>query len=184
MEIEIINEENFDLNSVDNNRIYGKVYPTDSELEFNPTTKHGIRVLQNGIEQNNALILGFSGATGIYENSYFIKNGVIFICCSNEIYSLKLEDLSLNWKSEFDIATCFGIYEFEGDFVTHGELQVNRIDKNGNIKWTFGARDIFVNPDGKTEIKIIKNRIKLIDWQGYKYELNADGKLLSEMKTT
>ncbi len=183
LEIEVINEDNFDLNSVDNKLNYGKIYPTDSELEFNPTTKHGIRISKNGIEKQSALILGFSGATGIYKNSYLIKNGILLICCSNEVYSLNLADLSLNWKSEFDIATCFGIYEFNEDFITHGELQVNRIDQNGNIKWTFGARDIFVNPDGKTEFKINGNKIELIDWQGYKYELNANGELLTEIKT-
>jgi len=182
--IEIINEEDYDLNSIDINRIYGKIYPSGSELEFKPTTKHGIKVSENGIERQSALILGFSGVTGTYENSYLIEGDNILICCSSEVYSLNINNLLLNWKNEFDFATCFGIYKFEGDFITHGELQINRIDKNGNTKWTFGARDIFVNPDGKTAFKIIKNKIELIDWQGYKYVLNADGKILIEEKTT
>ena len=183
LEIEIIDEDNFDLNSVDNKRFYGRIYSTDSVLEYNPTTKHGIRIMQNGIEKQSALLLGFSGATGIYKNSYLIKKEKLFICCSNEIYSLNLKDLSLNWKNEFDIATCFGIYEFGEDFIIHGELEINRINQYGNIKWTFGAKDIFVNPDGKTEIKINENRIELIDWEGTFYELNENGKLVKEIKT-
>ncbi|WP_147679255.1 hypothetical protein [Algibacter pacificus] len=164
---------------------FKKQYPADLgiELEYQPSSKHGIRITENGIEKCSALLLETGGATGISENSFLIKNDRIYICCSDRIYSLNLTDLSANWRNQYDIATCFGIYEFDEDFIVHGEIQVSRIDKNGETKWSFSARDIFVNPDGKTEFKIIENRIELIDWEGYKYELNADGKILTEIKT-
>jgi len=188
--IEITNES--DLDSAEFGQRFKKQYPADLgiELEYQPSSKHGIRITENGIritengiEKCSALLLETGGATGISENSFLIKNDRIYICCSDQIYSLNLTDLSANWRNQYDIATCFGIYEFDEDFIVHGEIQVSRIDKNGKTKWNFSARDIFVNPDGKTEFRIVKNGIELIDWQGYKYELNADGKILTEIKT-
>ena len=181
--IEITNES--DLGSAEFGQKYNKQYPADlgHKLEYQPSSKHGIRITENGIEKCSALLLESGGATGISENSFLIKNDQIYICCSDQIYSLNLTDLSANWRNQYDVATCFGIYEFDEDFIVHGEIQVSRIDKNGETKWNFSARDIFVNPDGKTEFKIIENRIELIDREGYKYELNADGKLLTEIKT-
>lgn len=181
--IEITNES--DLDSAEFGQRFRKQYPADlgHELEYQPSSKHGIRITENGIEKCSALLLEFRGATRIFENSFLIKNTRIYTCCSDQIYSLNLTDLSTNWRNQYDVATCFGIYEFDEDFIVHGETQVSRINVNGEIIWDFSARDIFVNPDGKTEFKIVENRIELIDWQGYKYELNANGKILTEIKT-
>lgn len=182
-EIEITNES--DLDSAKFGQIFKKQYPEDlgHKLEYKPSSKHGIRIKESGIEKCSAILLETGGVTGISENSFQIKDDRIYICCSDQIYSLNLTDLSVNWRKQYDIATCLGIYEFDNDFIIHGEIQVSRIEKNGETKWNFSARDIFVNPDGKTEFKITENRIELIDWQGYKYELNADGKILTEEKT-
>jgi len=183
-EIEMTNES--DLDSSEFGQRFKKQYPIvlGHKLEHQPSSKHGIRITENEIEKYSALLLEYGGATGISTNSFIIKNDRIYICCSNQIYSLNLMDLSVNWRKQYDVATCFGIYEFDEDFIVHGEIQVSRIDKNGETKWNFSARDIFVNPDGKTEFKIVKNRIELIDWEGYKYELNGEGKILTEIKTT
>uniref|UniRef100_UPI0037DC2A4E hypothetical protein n=1 Tax=Zhouia sp. PK063 TaxID=3373602 RepID=UPI0037DC2A4E len=182
--IEITNES--DLDSEEFGERFKKKYPADLgiELEYQPSSKHGIRITENGIEKCSALLLESGGATGIFENSFLIKNDRIYICCSDQIYSLNLKDLSANWRNQYDAATCFGIYEFDADFIVHGEIQVSRIKENGETKWNFSARDIFVNPDGKTEFKIVENRIELIDWEGYKYELNGEGKILTKIKTS
>lgn len=181
--IEITNES--DLDPAEYGQRFKKQYPADLglELQFKPSSKHGIRITENGIEKCSALLLESGGTNGISANSFLIKSDRIFICCSDQIYSLNLADLSANWRNSYDCATCFGIYEFKNDFLIHGETQVSRINENGEIIWIFSARDIFVNPDGKTEFKIVENGIELIDWQGYKYELNADGKILTEIKT-
>ena len=181
--IEITNES--DLDSAEYGHKFKIQYPADlgHKLEYRASSKHGIRITENGIEKCSALLLESGGATGISENSFLIKNDRLYICCSDHIYSLNLTDLSTNWRNQYDVATCFGIYEFDDDFIVHGEIQISRINENGETKWNFSARDIFVNPDGKTEFKIVENRIELIDWEGYKYELNADGKILTEIKT-
>ena len=83
--------------------------------------------------------------------------------------------MSINWFKRLDPATCFGIYQFDNDFLIHGELQISRIDINGNEKWTFRARDIFVTSDGDNSFAIQADKILLIDWEGYRYTLDKNG---------
>jgi hypothetical protein len=104
-----------------------------------------------------------------------ITNDSLLICCCDKVYSLSIPKLEIKWKKSFDPATCFAIYPFKGDFIIHGELHVTRIDMDGHEKWNFGARDIFVTPDGKDSFKLIDDKIKLRDWEGYEYILNEQG---------
>jgi hypothetical protein len=172
--VDIIDESNFSLESTDNALAYDKVY--FDEGEYQATSKHGIKVSKEGMHVSSAIICEVGGATGIYDNSFVIKDDSLLICCCDTIYSFKLPELALNWKKEFDMATCFSIYLFRDDFIIHGETQITRIDYNGNKKWDFTARDIFVTPDGKESIKIKVDEIYLRDWQGYEYLLNENGK--------
>lgn len=180
--IEITDESELDRPQI--NKKFKKQYPIDlgQKLEYHPSSMHGVRISEHGIEKCSVILLESGGATGIVENSFVIKNDSIYICCSDQVYSLNLLDLSVNWRKQCDHATCFQIYEFEDDFIIHGELQISRIDKQGKTKWNYSARDIFVSQDGKNEFEIIENRIEVIDWQGYKYVLNSDGEVLSEAK--
>ena len=175
--IDIIDDVNYTLNSVDNVVSYDVEY-FDGMLNSDrvyPTSKHGIRVIKDGEELASAIICEIGGTTTIHNNSVIVSNDSILICCSDKVYSLSIPNLELNWKKRFDLATCFGIHPFLSDFIIHGELQIIRIDKEGNEKWNFGARDIFVTPDGKESIELLTNKIKLRDWEGYEYLLNEDG---------
>lgn len=175
--IDIIDDQTYSINSVDNNSHYDKVYfeGLTNQDKFNPTSKHGIRVKQADQELASAIICEVGGGTTIHPNSFIISGDALLICCCDKIFALKLPDLSINWHKRLDPATCFGIYSFDNDFVIHGELQITRIDKDGNEKWTFGARDIFVTPDGNNSFEIRADKILLTDWEGYKYTLDKNG---------
>jgi hypothetical protein len=184
--IDIIDDSNYTLNSADNVAFYDIEYfdgMTNTDRVY-PTSKHGIRVSNDEGELASAIICEIGGATTIHDNSVVITNDSILICCSDKIYSLSIPDLKLNWKKRFDAATCFAIHPFNGDFVIHGELQITRIDKDGNEKWKFIARDIWVTPEGNDALELKDNKIKLKDWEGYEYELNPDGKELSMKRPT
>jgi hypothetical protein len=176
-EIEMVNDSNYTLNSADNIMTYKYEYPTDfgNTDRYYPTSKHGIIIRKNEIEISSAIICETGGATGINKNSFVIKNDLIFICCSDKIYSLAIPNLTINWRKRYDPKTCFGIYKYENDFIVHGELEISRIDEEGNIKWTFGGRDIFATKESDNAFKIKGNKIELTDWSGYKYTLNSNG---------
>ena len=176
--IDIIDDKTYTLNSVDNLVAYQLVYFEGEGYEdrFYPTSKHGIRVSLDNIEISSAIICEIGGATTIHENSFVINNDSIFICCCDKVYSLGLPNLDLKWIKRFDPATCFGIYEFGNDFIIHGELQISKINKKGELKWDFGARDIFVLQNGGKAMTIDNDMIYLKDWEGYEYILDSNGK--------
>ncbi|MDP9080536.1 MAG: hypothetical protein M3O71_24185 [Bacteroidota bacterium] len=173
MAIEIINDPGYSPQSSDNLRAYEMVHSHDSDQYF--SSKHGIIVSRNEKEICSAIILCAGGATGINEKSAIIKNGLIFICCGNSVCSLRLTNLTFNWLIEIDVATCFGIYEFENDFVIHGEMEISRITEEGKIVWQFSGRDIFVNIHGEREFEIIGDQIKLVDFLNNNYFLDKNG---------
>jgi hypothetical protein len=174
--VEIVDNPGLSPGSADNNLIgYYRVYSDDTE--YQPTSKHGIRITKEGQSVSSAIICGTGGATGMLDNSFLITAGDVLICCSDTVFSFKLPELTLNWRRQLDAATCFAIYPFEDDFIVHGELEIKRIDGEGNVKWNFSAKDIFVTQDGKEAVKLIRDTIEVTDWDGHKYILNGEGQV-------
>jgi hypothetical protein len=179
--IEIIDDSYYTLNSSDNIVSYDLEYfegKTNTDRVY-PTSKHGIRISKDQVELRSAIICELGGFTTIHNNSFIVANDAILICCCEKIYSLSIPELQLNWKKRFDPSTCFAIYSFQTDYIIHGELQITRIDREGNEKWKFLGRDIWVTKEGKESIHLKNNTIELMDWVGYAYELDADGKVVS-----
>lgn len=175
--INIVDDQSYSPNSADNLSHYEKVYFAGSinEDRFYPTTKYGIRIYQENRELSSAIICEIGAGTIIHDRSFIISESSLYICCCDKVYSIKLPDLSLNWSKRLDPSRCFGIYSFDNNLVIHGELMISCIDQNGNVKWEFGSRDIFVTQDGTEPIIIQGDKILLKDWEGYKYTLNKNG---------
>lgn len=171
--IEIKDDSDFTIDSMDNTTFYKQVIFDKGVIA---TSQHGIRVTTEGKEINSVIICEGGGASTIHERAFIVIDNEIFLCCGDHVYCLELPSINVNWKNRLDPATCFGIYEFENDFIVHGELEISRIDRKGNKKWDFSARDIFFTQDGKESIEIEKDRIKLRDWDGYEYVIDGNGK--------
>lgn len=172
--VDIVSEPDYTLDSTDNIISYGIEY-FDEVASIRHRSKQGIRVTREGIELASVIICETAGGVTTHAHSAVVTEDSILICCSDKIYSLSIPELTLNWKRKIDKVACFAIYPFYGDFLIHGELQITRIDKEGNEKWSFTARDIFVTPDGKEALTLTEGKIKLRDWQGYEYMLNEYG---------
>ncbi len=176
--IKLINEEHYTLNSADNVEFYDiEYFQGDVNSDgHNPTSKHGIRVFKNEEEIRSAIVCETGGSTGIHEKSALTNGDSLYLCCCDSIYCLSVPNLNLKWSKRLDPATCLGIHPYKSGFIVHGELQISRIDFNGNQKWTFGAHDIFVTEDGFDSFKINENKIHLKDWEGYDYIIDENGK--------
>ena len=96
------------------------------------------------------------------------------------ILSLNLNKSEIDWILRPDIAEIFEFYDLEGDILLRGECQIHRIDKNGELKWSFGGRDIWVNLKGKSEVNIEENKIRLFDFESNEYLINFDGEILED----
>lgn len=177
LRIEVLDEPTFKVGSADNNFNYSKSYFGNDAEEF-PTSKHGVKIFQDDVQINNCILIAFGGATGIYQNSSLVDNDHLLICCCDTIFGLTLPGLKLRWKTQCDQATCFEIYKQQDDFIIHGELQITKLNKDGQIKWEFGGSDIFVSIDNEEAFKLEDDGILLTDFAGVKYKIDFNGKLI------
>ena len=175
--IELSNESDYTPDSTDISFVFDKIF-IDEESKIYQSTKHGIKILKDEKILSNALICAVGGATGIYENSAVIVDNSILICCANKVFSLNLPDLDLNWLKEVDSATCFSIFNTKNGIFIHGEMEVSKIDKSGNIIWSQGFADILVTLDGKESFILHDDFIEIEDWNHDKYKLDFNGKFI------
>jgi len=179
-EIEILEDKEYSALSVDNIRKYKFEYSEGKLIgnRIQSTSKHGIRIKDrfNEDEISSAIICEYGGGTTVHAKSYFIDDEKLWICVCDKIYCLNLPKLDIEWFGRVDFATNFSINPFKGDFIIHGELEIIRLSRSGEIKWRFGARDIFVTEEGDNNFQINNNWIEVVDWQGYKYRIDENGK--------
>ena len=173
--IEIFNDSTYKFGSADNNMSYLKHYFGDNAKEY-PTSKHGIKIIDNDLEINSCIIIGSGGATGIYDNSTMIDNDRLLVCCCDTLFCLSLPDLDLKWKTVADDATCFQVYKLSEDYLTYGEIYATRIDRDGIIKWQFGGSDIYVSIDDSKPFVINSDHLLLTDFGGKEYKIDFNGK--------
>ncbi len=162
-----------------------KIAITDSDC-----SNLGIRIFQENIEINSVLISGISGGTWLSKetendkgHSVKLKSDNLFLSLGSRLVSIKIPTLTINWKLEPDLAEIFEFYNLENDILVRGELQIHRISLNGEIKWSFGGSDIWVNIDGKPEVTILNDKIKLIDFNHDEYVIDFYGNSIIDRKT-
>lgn len=175
--IEVLDEPTYRFGSADNNFIYAKWYFGDGGQDY-PTSKHGIKIFQDDQILESCIVIGSGGATGIHKKSTIIDDDNLLVCCCDTVFCLTLPSLDLKWKTQADQATCFQIFKQQDDYIIHGEIQVTKLDKDGNKKWEFGGADIFVCIDNEEEFKLESDGILLTDFAKTKYKIDFDGKLL------
>ena len=176
------NDKVFKLNSADNNFRYDFVYHDEEAPEFQ-CSQLAIKVFVDEQLYKSAIICAIACGTIIHSESAVIDGNDIFICCADKVFSLSLPDLTLNWITQVDMATCFGIYKADKGLFTHGELSVARLDHNGQIIWQTGLRDIIVNIEEngeQNEFVMHDTFISLLDFNNNKYQLGFNGKFISE----
>ncbi len=146
----------------------------DSTLKVDVSDEH---------HKRTCIVTGIQGGTYLHEKEREAEGQSVKIDKDNLILSLglhfisvDLNNISLNWKLEPDTAEVFEFYDLEHDYLLRGEVGIHRIDKTGNVKWTFSAADIWVNMEGRPEIEITENSIKLLDFNSDEYEIDFNGK--------
>lgn len=155
---------------------YHNYYEAVEEKRFMVSNELSISILDELSDTViSCLIQADGGATAVSPEQVIIENDIIFLCCGRNIFAVTLPNLLLLWKLKADEITCFRIFNIEEDLLVHGEMEVSRISKSGNIIWQFGGRDIFVSIEGTDECVILPSHIELTDFDGYKYSLSYDG---------
>lgn len=175
--IEVYDDPTYQLASTDNNSSYSHHHFGTKENEYS-TSKHGIIIRKNGEEINSCVVVGAGGRTSISQNSSIMDDDQLLICCGNKIFCLNIPSLTLKWDIQVDQVTCFQIYPLDDDYVVHGELEITRLDRNGNIKWQFIGSDIFVSLNEEEVFRLHNDYISLFDFSNLKYKLDFNGKVI------
>ena len=174
--IEIRKDEKYTIDSADNLFDYKNIYFTSSDYIL--PTRIGIKVYENEELISSSIIGSIGGGTGIHDRSQIIENGKLIICCSDSVFSLSLPDLNLIWKTQADQATCFEIFNLQDSFIVHGEMEISKLDLNGNILWQNSGADIFTTEKGIDDFEITDSFIRATDWENRIYKFDFDGKLI------
>jgi hypothetical protein len=171
--VSIIKELNNFSDSKDEIPFYEKEYLPESICFL--SNKFGIRIFEKGIEINRATIVNGFGATSLHERSQVFYENQILICCGDSVFCLDIPALILKWKTKVDEITAFQIFKLDGGYVVHGELEITKINKEGDILWQNSGRDIFITPEGKNDFEIKDSYIQAKDWDHQIYKWNFDG---------
>lgn len=113
------------------------------------------------------------------ENCAILEERRLIVLQNYDIYVIDLEEMRITGKYYVEDMACnFGIYRIADGYIIHGEIEIKKLNLQFERIWSFGGRDIFVNPNGKKEFEIAENTIRLYDFENNYYEIDFDGKEL------
>jgi hypothetical protein len=175
--IELFDDDAF-VQSVDSPTHYDNVIQVDGDQQYLPTSQHAIKIYRDNNLFNSAIIVATGGGTSVQRDSALIDDNNLVIRCCNKLFSLTIPDLSINWTTEVDWATCFSIHQYWDTYISHGETSIARIDKSGRILWSYSGSDIFVCLHEGNPFEMYDNYIALTDFNGSTYRIDYDGKTI------
>ena len=130
-------------------------------------------------EIKSVVLTGGGSVSSLWEKSALLDGDKLLVACGNEIHCLLLPSLTLLWHTQVDMATCFEITPYQEDYITHGEVEISRLNRQGEILWQFSGKDIFVSPIERTpSFTLTPEGIELVDFNYESYFIDYDGKLL------
>lgn len=148
------------------------------ESECKCSSKHGIVVFRDDERIKSAIIGASGGSTGIHDTAVIIENDRLLICCADSVFCLSIPSLELLWHTIADTATCFEIFKYEDAYIVHGELNISRLGRNGNIRWQQSGADIFTTVDGKDDFIMTQDFILARDWENREYKFDYNGHVI------
>ena len=164
----IDNDREYAANSADNVHTYNAEYSLGDAL-YRPSCQHSIVVRKNDDILRSCILLADGGATGIHESSAIIHGNSCLIAVGQFMCSIEIPCLELEWKAEVDSATCFGVYysATHDCFISHGELEITRVEMDGKVLWHGGGKDIFTNG-----FELHENYVEVVDWNDEIYRID------------
>ena len=128
-------------------RHFDREISLDDTSGYHTTSKHAITIRHHSELIASVIVLAGGGASGVHKNSAIILGDTLLLAIGLHIACLTLPTLKLNWATQTDDATCFGVhYSRSHHFIlSHGELQISALTPDGTIIWSAAGADIFTN---------------------------------------
>jgi hypothetical protein len=172
-QIDICHDETFKKSSTDNLHKYDYVYFDESEYLL--PTMFGIKLFKDSQFLKSAIVGSIGGGTTNHRNAIIFEQDRFLLCCSDTIFCLSIPDLTLLWRTQADQACCFEIFKYQDDYIVHGELEISRLGKNGNILWQQSGADIFTTISGEQDFQLTEDFIVASDFENRIYKFDYNG---------
>jgi len=158
------------------------LYKDSYQIEIREKEAHPPQVvvyLYKAEEEIKSIVLTGGSVSSLWEKSALLDGDRLLITCGNEVFCLLLPSLELLWHTQVDMATCFQIVAYQEDYITHGEVEISRLNRQGEILWQFNGKDIFVSPSERTPaFNMTPQGIDLVDFNYEEYHIDYEGKLI------
>lgn len=173
-EVVIRDESNYSSRPADNVRAYDTEYFLSNEREA--INQHSITLLDHDGASHSCILSASGGGSTVHDQSALIHENTLYVAVGSQLCALALPALSLLWNTQVDSATCFGVlYSAKHNcLISHGELDIARIELDGAVTWNQSGRDIFTG-----ELLLEHDQVKVTDWNHDLYVfVIGDGRLL------
>lgn len=153
--------------SADNARKYDREYCLVEK--YRPVSQYGLLCREQEGPTHSCILLAGGGASRVHDHSVVVVNGSCFVGVGDMLCCLSLPSLDLMWAVRVDTATCFGVYYFpQGDcLLSHGELEIARVNLDGQIIWSANGKDIF-----SEDFQIVDDHVEAVDFNHQVYRID------------
>ena len=178
LEVKLIDEPYYSVNSTDNVRTYDAEYCRDNKYQH--SCAHGIALVEGECLKASVVLIGVGGRTAAHESSLVRVGSTCFVACGDSVFALNFPSLELLWVRRVDFATCFGVYWCENfdSLITWGELNVCRLDSRGNELWSVAGTDILTE-----SFEIKGGHIWVTDYVGDKLRISIESGSSEQLST-
>lgn len=115
------------------------------------------------------------------ENCAVLENSVLTVLQNDMLVQIDLNTCQvIKQKPIEEFGGNFQLHLTPVGYLVYGESAIATYDKLLNQIWSFSGKDIFAVASGEQAFKIGINTIQLYDFEGNFYELNFNGKLVTE----
>ena len=157
-------------------RSYDHVYNPQGYTEKNFHAAFVITI-QTGQDKTCIALIGSIYASP--DQCAVLDGSNLTVLMDEEIVQIDLQSMQIAKLQIVSDTTLFSIYPIDEGYIIHGEMEILRLDSNYMRIWDFWGSDIFVTQDRTHEaFKMENNQILLEDWNGVRYALDMDGKLI------
>lgn len=174
--ISISIDDTYTVNSTDNKHYDYTLNPRN----FNHSDFYTTFLIQIDLFYKTISIALIGDGYSYDTNCAILDGDILTVLQDSYITQININDASIVLHKEFDCFGCnFGIYKVKDEYVVYGEMAITMLDSEFNTKWSFYGSDIFATTSNKKAFELTDTCIKLHDFEDNYYELNFDGKLIT-----
>lgn len=111
---------------------------------------------------------------------YLIIDKFLIITFETIILAIEPKSLKIKWTMN-DFSDIIDFKESKGDIFIYDELEVSRIEINGNVKWRYSGSDHFISYLGTENFKFYDNYIQMVDSNEVVYKISYNGEDLENI---